>query len=118
MQIKELEQKLELERSSAHRHESQINRLRHQLERLQDEKSEDVSHKSNDALNRAQKQIRELRSELQEAERKEQEMSKKRRNAVSLICKIFTSSNLYGFYLFRRQGLMKWRLNSKAPKPI
>ena len=81
--MKELEQKLELERSSARRHESQISRLRHQLERLQDEKSEDVSHKSNDALNRSQKQIRELRAELQEAERKEQEMAKKKRGAVS-----------------------------------
>ena len=81
--MKELEQKLELERSSARRHESQISRLRHQLERLQDEKSEDVSHKSSDALNRAQKQIRELRAELQEAERKEQEVAKKKRNTVS-----------------------------------
>ena len=83
VQVKELEQKLELERSSARRHESQISRLRHQLERLQGEKTEDVSHKSSDALNRSQKQIRELRAELQEAERKEQEMAKRRRNAVS-----------------------------------
>jgi DNA replication protein DnaC len=82
--VKELEQKLELERSSARRHESQITRLRHQLERLQDEKSEDVTHKSNDALNRSHKQIRELRAELQEAERREQEMAKKKRNTVSL----------------------------------
>lgn len=82
-QVKELEQKLELERSSARRHESQISRLRHQLERVQGEKTEDASHKSSDALNRSQKQIRELRAELQEAERKEQEMSKRRRNAVS-----------------------------------
>lgn len=81
--MKELEQKLELERSSARRHESQIHRLRNQLDRLQGEKSEDVSHKNNDALNRAQKQIRELRAEVQESERKEQETSKKRRNAVS-----------------------------------
>ena len=81
--MKELEQKLDLERSSARRHESHISRLRHQLERMQEEKSEDMSHKSNDALTRAQKQIRELRAELQEAERKEQEMGKKRRNAVS-----------------------------------
>ena len=82
LQVKELEQKLELERSGARRHESQITRLRHQLERMQDEKTEDVSYKNNESLSRAQKQIRELRSEVQEAERKEQDMAKKRRNAV------------------------------------
>lgn len=94
--MKELEQKLELERSSARRHESQISRLRNQLERLQDEKSEEVSHKSNDALNRSQKQIRELRAELQEAERKEQEMAKRKRNAVS-ICVAKGKVSLEGF---------------------
>lgn len=81
-QVKELEQKLELERSSARRHESQISRLRNQLERLREEKTEDVSHKSTESLTRAQKQIRELRGELQEAERKEQDINKKKRNTV------------------------------------
>lgn len=80
--MKELEQKLELERSSARRHEAQIQRLRNQLERAQEDKSEDMVHKSSDALKRVQKQVRELRSELQEAERREQEQSKKRRIAV------------------------------------
>ena len=82
-QVKEVEQKLELERSSARRYESQISRLRNQLERLREEKSDDVSHKSTESLTRAQKQIRELRGELQDAERKEQEIVKKKRIAVS-----------------------------------
>lgn len=81
--MKELEQKLELERSTARRHEAQINRLRHQLERAQEEKNEDVSHKNSDALRRMQKQLRDLRNDLQEAERREQDTLKKKRNAVS-----------------------------------
>ena len=83
--MKELEQKLELEKSTARRHEAQIHRLRNQLERAQEEKSEDVSHKNNDALRRMQKQMRELRNDLQEAERREQESIKKKRNAVRLL---------------------------------
>lgn len=117
-QVKELEQKLELERSSARRHESHMTRLRHQLERLQDEKTEDVSHKSNDALNRAQKQIRELRGELQEAERKEQEVAKKRRNTVSSGELVVTVTKLRCPHdSFRRPRLMSWRLSSRILKP-
>ena len=81
-QVRELEQKLDLERSSARRLESQVSRLRHQLERLQEDKSEDVSHKNNEALRRLQKQLRDLRSELQEAEHREQDQGKRRRDAV------------------------------------
>ena len=85
LQVRELEQKLELEKSSARRHDSQIQRLRNQLERAQEEKTETVSHQSSDALKRLQKQNRDLRQEMQEAERKEQEMSKKKRGAVSAV---------------------------------
>ena len=84
-QVRELEQKLDLERSSARRHESQIHRLRNQLERMQDEQREDVSNKSGDALKRMQKQLRDLRLELQEAERREQDQIKKRRQTVSKV---------------------------------
>ncbi len=81
--MRELEQKLELEKASARRHESQIQRLRNQLERLQDVQREDVTTKSGDTVKRLQKQLRDLRVEFQEAERKEQEQAKKRRQAVS-----------------------------------
>lgn len=83
--MKELEQKLELERSSTRRHESQMQRLRNQLERVNEEKGEYVSHQSSDAIKRLQKQIRDMRLELQEAERKEHEQAKKKKNAVHLL---------------------------------
>ncbi len=78
-----MEQKVELEKASARRLESQIHRLRNQLERAQDVQREDVSAKSGDTVKRMQKQLRDLRSEVQEAERREQDQGKKRRQAVS-----------------------------------
>ena len=81
--MRDLEQKLEAEKSSSKRSEHQVNRLRHQLERLQEEKSEgEASHRSDEALKRLQKQIRDLRSSLQDAEKREHDLVKKRRATV------------------------------------
>ena len=84
--VRELEQKLDLERSSVRRLESQIQRLRGQLERAHKQEGDDSSQKSSEALRRMQKQLREVRLEFQEAERKEQEMARKKRAAVSVVC--------------------------------
>ena len=83
LQVRELEQKLDLERSAVRRLENQVQRLRGQLERLHKQEGDDSSQKSSEALRRMQKQLREVRLELQEAERKEQDMARKKRAAVS-----------------------------------
>lgn len=83
-QARELEQKLDLERSAVRRLENQVQRLRGQLERLHKQEGDESSQKSSEALRRMQKQLREVRVDLQEAERKEQEVSRKKRALVSV----------------------------------